>query len=156
MGHRHSSAPLGGASAICAARNGIAEFAAGPRPLESLGESAEVRRPDLRLDPGVGSTDPDFSALSEPPVSGTLSRAAVWFLLGCLRFYQSVFSSLMPVGCKFHPSCSHYACEAIGRHGPQRGLRLAAWRLVRCSPFTRGGYDPVPESQDASIHEVSA
>jgi putative membrane protein insertion efficiency factor len=62
----------------------------------------------------------------------------------------------MPVGCKFYPSCSHYAYEAISRHGALPGLRLAAGRLLRCSPFTRGGYDPVPEPQDQSIREVGA
>ena len=85
-----------------------------------------------------------------------LGRTAVWLLLGCLRCYQAVFSSLMPIGCKFYPSCSHYAHEAISRHGALPGLRLAAWRLLRCSPFTRGGYDPVPEPHDESIHEVGA
>ena len=62
----------------------------------------------------------------------------------------------MPVGCKFYPSCSCYAYEAIARYGALRGLRLAAGRLLRCSPFTHGGYDPVPEPEERSIHEVGA
>jgi uncharacterized protein len=47
--------------------------------------------------------------------------------------------------CKFHPSCSNYAYEAIARHGARRGVVLAVKRLLRCRPFTMGGFDPVPE-----------
>jgi len=73
-------------------------------------------------------------------------RAARFVLLAAIRFYQVVLSPLMPSACKFYPSCSRYAAEAIARHGAKAGLRLAANRLWRCRPFTRGGYDPVPES----------
>lgn len=78
-------------------------------------------------------------------LAAKMNRAGSWVLLAGLRFYQIAFSPLMPIGCKFHPSCSHYAAEAIERYGAWRGGRLAAWRLLRCSPFTRGGFDPVPE-----------
>jgi hypothetical protein len=73
------------------------------------------------------------------------SRAAAGLLLTGIRFYQAVFAPVMPVGCKFYPSCSHYAAEAITRHGAARGLWLAAARLWRCRPFTKGGFDPVPD-----------
>lgn len=73
------------------------------------------------------------------------SRAAEWLLLAGIRFYQAVFAPVMPVGCKFYPSCSHYAAEAIERHGAARGVWLAAARLWRCRPFTKGGFDPVPD-----------
>lgn len=73
------------------------------------------------------------------------SRAAAWLLLTGIRFYQAVFAPVMPVGCKFYPSCSHYAAEAIARHGAARGMWLAAARLLRCRPFTKGGFDPVPD-----------
>jgi hypothetical protein len=83
-----------------------------------------------------------------------ISRAAVWLLLMCIRFYQAVFAPVMPVGCKFYPSCSQYAVEAITRHGALRGVRLAAARLLRCRPFTQGGFDPVPDPDDLSPNEV--
>jgi putative membrane protein insertion efficiency factor len=67
-------------------------------------------------------------------------------LLGGIRFYQAIFAPLMPLSCKFYPTCSHYAAEAIARHGAGPGLRLAALRLLRCSPFTRGGVDLVPDA----------
>ena len=69
-------------------------------------------------------------------------------LLAGLRIYQSYLSPLMPLGCKFYPSCSHYAYEAIELHGPRRGMRLALRRLLRCRPFSPGGFDPVPPASD--------
>lgn len=66
------------------------------------------------------------------------------FVLAGLRFYQAALSPLNLWGCKFHPSCSHYAVEAVERHGLGRGARLALGRLARCRPGVFGGYDPVP------------
>jgi len=72
-------------------------------------------------------------------------------LLYLLTLYRWLFSpalhTLMPGGCKFHPSCSQYAAEAIEMHGAGRGSWLALRRLLRCHPFTRGGFDPVPLRQ---------
>jgi putative membrane protein insertion efficiency factor len=75
-------------------------------------------------------------------------------LLSAIRFYQAVFAPVMPVGCKFYPSCSRYAAEAIARHGALQGARLAAARLWRCRPFTQGGYDPVPDPEEQMSGEV--
>ncbi len=61
-----------------------------------------------------------------------------------IRVYQVTLSPLLGKCCRFEPSCSHYAMEAIRRHGFLRGAALGAWRLLRCNPFCRGGYDPVP------------
>ena len=61
-----------------------------------------------------------------------------------IRLYQRFISPLMPPRCKYYPSCSQYAVEAIHVHGPLRGLGLAAWRLLRCNPLSDGGLDPVP------------
>ena len=60
--------------------------------------------------------------------------------------------SLTPRVCKYEPTCSHYAEEAIRTWGPVRGTALAAWRLLRCNPFSRGGYDPVPERCQHAEH----
>ena len=68
-------------------------------------------------------------------------------LLFAVRVYQAFFSVLMPSACKFYPSCSHYAAEAIKIHGARRGSWLAVRRVLRCHPFTRGGVDLVPESR---------
>lgn len=62
-----------------------------------------------------------------------------------IAIYQRLVSPLLPAGvCRFHPSCSHYARQAIQVHGAAKGSLLAGWRLLRCQPFCRGGLDPVP------------
>jgi len=66
------------------------------------------------------------------------------FLLALLGGYQRILSPLLPACCRFYPSCSEYARQAIERHGAGRGLWLAASRLARCQPLCRGGIDPVP------------
>jgi putative membrane protein insertion efficiency factor len=65
-------------------------------------------------------------------------------LLFAVRVYQTFFSALMPSACKFYPSCSHYAAEAVRIHGARRGSSLALRRVSRCHPFTPGGVDLVP------------
>ncbi|WP_440996681.1 membrane protein insertion efficiency factor YidD [Arhodomonas sp. SL1] len=69
-------------------------------------------------------------------------------LIGLLRAYQYLISPLIGPRCRFLPSCSHYAVEAIERHGPLRGIGLALRRLLRCHPGHPGGLDPVPDPQD--------
>ena len=61
-----------------------------------------------------------------------------------VRAYQLVVSPHMPPACRYFPSCSHYAVQALERHGAARGAWLAAWRILRCQPFGSAGYDPVP------------
>ncbi len=61
-----------------------------------------------------------------------------------IRFYQKYISPLKPATCRFTPSCSQYAIEAIRKHGPFKGLALAVWRILRCNPWGGSGYDPVP------------
>ena len=65
-------------------------------------------------------------------------------LLGLLRAYQYALRPLLGANCRFYPSCSDYAREAIERHGAVRGMWLAGRRLARCHPYHAGGYDPVP------------
>ena len=65
------------------------------------------------------------------------------FLL-LIRFYQKFISPLTPPSCRFRPTCSAYAAEAIEKYGVVKGGCLAVWRFLRCNPFCKGGYDPVP------------
>ena len=65
-------------------------------------------------------------------------------LIALIRFYKRAISPLLPNACKYTPTCSEYAMEAIEVHGALKGSLLAAWRLLRCNPFSHGGYDPVP------------
>ena len=70
--------------------------------------------------------------------------AAAQAVVLAIRAYQRVISPLLPASCRFAPTCSEYAAEALARHGVGRGLRLALFRLLRCHPFHAGGYDPPP------------
>ena len=65
-----------------------------------------------------------------------------------VRSYRVLVSPLLPPACRFHPSCSDYAEQALCRHGAWRGSWLTAGRIVRCGPWHDGGYDPVPEAND--------
>jgi len=66
-------------------------------------------------------------------------------LLGIIRFYQKYLSGAKGYSsCKYYPTCSRYAIEAIEKYGAFKGGRLAAWRILRCNPFSKGGYDPAP------------
>ncbi len=74
------------------------------------------------------------------PKPGYVARLA----LGAIRFYQRTISPGLGNLCRYQPSCSHYAVEAIECYGTPKGFWLAARRLARCTPLGRGGYDPVP------------
>ena len=80
-----------------------------------------------------------FSRLLNP-----FSRLLVATLVAPIRFYQRFISPLTPPSCRFTPTCSQYALEALRKHGPLRGLYLAVRRILRCHPWGGSGYDPVP------------
>ena len=65
-------------------------------------------------------------------------------LLLTIRLYQRLISPLLPPACRYVPTCSEYAAEAVEIHGPWKGAVLAGWRLLHCHPLSRGGYQPVP------------
>ena len=78
----------------------------------------------------------------------SLGGAVRALLLGLIRLYQLTLSPWLGTQCRYEPTCSHYAAEALETHGVVRGVWLAAKRLGRCHPWGRSGYDPVP-AQDA-------
>jgi putative membrane protein insertion efficiency factor len=73
--------------------------------------------------------------------------------IGLLRGYKWAISPLLPPSCRYVPTCSEYAMEAVARYGVLRGSWMAAARLLRCHPFVKGGYDPVPHERCAG-HKV--
>lgn len=89
-----------------------------------------------RPSPGDGARD---TALAEarPSLGQKL-------FMGAIRVYQMTISRAMPPSCRFYPSCSEYALQAIAKHGILKGTWLGARRIARCHPFHPGGYDPVP------------
>jgi putative membrane protein insertion efficiency factor len=65
-------------------------------------------------------------------------------LLAIIWFYKRAISPYLGNACRFTPTCSEYAIEAIGKYGALKGSGMVAWRILRCNPFCKGGYDPVP------------
>ncbi len=70
-----------------------------------------------------------------------------WLFVAPIRAYQVLLSPFIGQHCKYYPSCSEYAVQAVQRFGILRGLVLAGWRLLRCNPWSSGGYDPVEEQR---------
>jgi putative membrane protein insertion efficiency factor len=76
-----------------------------------------------------------------------VTRGLRWLLVLPIRAYQLLLSPLVGERCKYYPSCSAYAVQAIQRFGILRGLVLAGWRLLRCNPWSAGGFDPVEDQR---------
>ncbi|MDE6771337.1 MAG: membrane protein insertion efficiency factor YidD [Muribaculaceae bacterium] len=73
-----------------------------------------------------------------------MRKAMSKIMVALIRFYQGAISPMTPAACRFQPTCSQYAVEAIQKHGPLKGLWLAVKRISRCHPWGGSGYDPVP------------
>jgi uncharacterized protein len=128
MGHCHSSTQLSRHSAV---------FSAAGRAVET----------DARQRQGAAiATKNPRPALAAAAKARTLGA---WWLLALVQVYKIFFSPFLGGACKFYPSCSNYAQEAIELHGARRGSWLALKRLGRCRPFTEGGFDPVPDAEDS-------
>jgi uncharacterized protein len=143
FGHHHADA-----SGECC----LAQSPATPPPRSVPAESCE---PSGRVGlPGESSRSGREGVLHNAPagtaaaISTTASTAAGGLLkllaLGLIRFYQACLSPTMPLACRYYPSCSAYAYEAVEKWGVWKGARLATARLLRCRPWGRYGYDPVP------------
>lgn len=87
-----------------------------------------------------------------------------FLLIGLVRAYQFFISPYFPSSCRYYPTCSHYAIDAVKTHGAIKGFGLAVWRVLRCNPWSDGGEDPVPGmahndslscDDDHSHHETS-
>jgi len=69
-------------------------------------------------------------------------------LIKFVRFYQKYISANRPPSCKYYPTCSAYSIEALEKHGAFKGMFMTIWRILRCNPFSKGGYDPVSDKQN--------
>ncbi len=70
-----------------------------------------------------------------------------YLLIGLVKLYKMFISPLLPPSCRFYPTCSQYAIEALEKHGLLKGFYLSSVRILRCNPFFEGGFDPVPEKK---------
>lgn len=75
-------------------------------------------------------------------------------LIKFIKFYQRYISANRPPTCKYYPTCSAYSIEAIEKHGSFKGVLMSTWRILRCNPFSKGGYDPVPNHKNHKINKV--
>ena len=118
--------------------------------MSSGDDSGTRERPHKRppVAPPTQGDEGETSAQNEaPPPALTFKSAPVsWAFIGMIRFYQRAISPSLPPSCRFFPSCSAYTATAIERHGPVWGVALGAWRICRCTPLCKGGFDPVPET----------
>jgi len=98
--------------------------------------------------PVAGSNQKDHEHTPEPNLRDLplrIENFPRFLLLGLIRLYQATFSrTLPPDSCRFYPSCSHYGYQAIFKYGVIKGGAMAIWRVLRCNPFNKGGFDPVP------------
>jgi uncharacterized protein len=112
-----------------------------PASAKPAAEAAAVRSGNAPVSGGSGGATVESNARER----SASSSAGSWILLLLVRAYVIFLSPFLGGACKFYPSCSNYAREAIERHGARRGTVLALKRLLRCHPFTPGGVDLVPE-----------
>ena len=144
MGHCDSSTQLGRNAGVFGVAGGAVETDAAARAANARcinGETSRVTSPQLTAN----------TNMSTHTGTNTFARAktvGAWSLLAFVQFYKVFFSPFLGGACKFYPSCSNYAQEAIELHGARRGAFLAMKRLGRCRPFTKGGFDPVPDAED--------
>lgn len=97
--------------------------------------------------------NPTIASPSPRPTPSALSRVARTVAVAPVVIYQRAISPALPRRCKYEPTCSRYAVDAIRSYGVLRGVVLAAWRVLRCNPWSCGGYDPV---QAQRVFEVRA
>ena len=104
-------------------------------PVEQIEENTVPEEEFPALPPEPRLRDLPFKLLNLPR----------FICLGLIRLYQMTISKMLPANtCRFYPSCSHYAYQAIYKYGALRGVPMAIWRVLRCNPFNPGGFDPVP------------
>jgi putative membrane protein insertion efficiency factor len=132
MGYCDSPTHVSGNGGVCGTDGGTAEAAAAARDEQLKPRSVKDRGFPVRI----------------------LKEGGRWLLLLLVRFYQIFLSPFFGGACKFYPSCSKYGYEAIAKHGAWRGSVLAMKRLLRCRPFTKGGFDPVPDVIDDAQQRV--
>ena len=138
-----TAAPVSPSAPGVGDRTGYREQGTGDRVGDTIGYSEQATGDREKTKSASCNLSPATSASSVPcPLS-----PVTFLALGLIRFYQACFSPAMPSTCRFHPSCSAYAFEAVEKWGVGKGGLLALRRLLRCRPWGGYGYDPVPEKE---------
>jgi uncharacterized protein len=140
MGHCDSSTQLSRNGGIFGVASGAIETDAAANA-RAASETGRVTSPQV-------TANTTTSTRTGTNVAARAKTFSAWSLLAFVQFYKIFFSPFLGGACKFYPSCSNYAQEAIELHGARRGAWMALKRLGRCRPFTKGGFDPVPDAED--------
>jgi uncharacterized protein len=138
MGYRDTSAQLGSDSGLLGAHARVAKAVTSGAERSACTDARPIARARSRV-AWTGA------------VTARSKSMAAWILLLLVRFYITFLSPFFGGGCRFDPSCSNYAHQAIVRHGARRGVALSVKRLLRCNPFVKGGYDPVPDPVSGAL-----
>jgi len=104
----------------------------------------DTKKTDIETEAaGCGEGDEVSSEKGGSPKKRSMISPSGIFIL-IVKFYRKFISPLKPACCRFEPTCSQYSMEALNKHGFFKGTALTVWRILRCQPFSRGGFDPVP------------
>jgi len=110
--------------------------------------TSEVNHPNTRLTTGPTKLDEsaDNTSVNGESAAEHLATRSISgkVMIAAIRFYQRTISVALPPSCRFYPSCSEYTLQAVARYGPLKGGWMGIKRILRCQPFSPGGYDPVP------------
>ena len=143
MGHSNSSAPAGSRSSFRGTISGTTQMHAPAFVVAPFrAASSQQFEPQSPKRPAAQIAPSNVSPSAQP------NKFTSWLLIFAIHLYRLTLAPFLGGNCKFYPSCSHYAEQAIKIHGPKRGTLLAAKRLLRCRPFTKGGHDPVPDREE--------
>ena len=142
MQQKIQSARRGSQSGKTADVGELPDVETGTLPVSHFADTS-TENDGVQPDAGNGRITKDSCQRASTDQSRTSIAAGIAVLL--IKFYQKAISPWLPCQCRFEPSCSHYAVDAYRKRGFWAGSILTAWRLMRCQPFGKSGYDPVPE-----------
>ena len=146
MGYRDSSAPASSRSSFRGTVIGTTKMHAPAFVAAPFGAASSPQfEPQSPKRPAAQIAPSNVSPSAQP------NKFTSWLLIFAIHLYRLALAPFLGGNCKFYPSCSHYAEQAIKIHGPNRGTLLAAKRLLRCRPFTKGGHDPVPDREELEL-----
>ena len=123
----------------------VGEFPAVETRNSPLPDGTDPPAADQRIFPSASYIGTGKSSMQGGSNEPRRTSIAARMLIAAVRLYRRTLSPMLPECCRFWPTCSSYAIEALQKHGFCKGLVLTVWRLLRCQPFARGGFDPVPE-----------
>lgn len=113
----------------------------------SVYDSVDPEKKNDGIQPAADDCRVDAAVTKRKTDAGRIGNPVTWLLIAVIKLYQKTISPWLPCKCRFTPTCSHYAVDALREHGFFKGTALTVWRLMRCQPFCRGGYDPVPPAK---------